>query len=887
MFNLVVLVLTIGIANEANQLVPEIASLRHREHQSDFPAMAVDSRGTPWVAYVEWDGKHDSLCLAKQSNASLEKVLVLGQPGIIHQPSIATDRSGTIVVVWSQVNDKNLMDLRSQRVRDGKLDGEEMILAASPNGGNVFAHAATDRSGRVWVAWQSMRGGLGDIFCRVFDPSRSQWTAEIQVTQNPAGDWEPCLAFDDRDGAWVIFDSSSGNEFNVYACRVESSGQVGQRKTLIQTDRYEGRASAVATDDGRGIWITCERGNQQWGLDMRAHGAQQGLNGRKQSVLAFWDLASDKVEEMPPVDMLLADLPGPVPNVDRPAQAANKAKANAKKKAQAKQANDSQKSAGEQAESAPKNTAQAKAKSNQPAPGVVAAVNLPQVMLDRAGRPWITIRYFKNYCWRIALARYDEKTRQWTTPCALSDSVYGQDRRTCSALSADGDLWLCWISDLRNSKLHKVTGLQLAKISTETDLLLVDAPSPKPVKQFGNYINPETPERPREDRHTWRHGGVTYKLYWGDFHRHTDVSNCITANDGCVHEQFRYALDMGKLDMLGTSDHTDIAKIYHPYEWWLNQKMVDVFYAPEFFNSMYAYEREQRWPFGHRNIVFAQRGGPVVYIQRANYLASPWQKIYPVNPDGEKELSPQELWDVLTRYGQPVTAITHTGATGMGTDWNIFESIDHRVENVVEIYQGARVSYEGRNAPQPTVGLRDGERYNPAATVAGDPLPGDPIRSFTDKDNGLYQNALSRGHKLGVWANSDHISTHTSFGGVYVKEFTREGIIEGLNARRTIAATDKIFVELSCNGQLLGSEIEIRGKPLLEFQVDGTADIEQITLVRNEENYRQWQPGKQKFAHQITDDSPLAGENRYYLRVEQIDGNMAWSSPVWVQVSTE
>ena len=51
----------------------------------------------------------------------------------------------------------------------------------------------------------------------------------------------------------------------------------------------------------------------------------------------------------------------------------------------------------------------------------------------------------------------------------------------------------------------------------------------------------------------------------------------------------------------------------------------------------------------------------------------------------------------------------------MGTDWNIFESVDHRVENVVEIYQGARVSYEGRNAPQPTVGLREGERYNAAA----------------------------------------------------------------------------------------------------------------------------------------------------------------------------
>jgi hypothetical protein len=300
---------------------------------------------------------------------------------------------------------------------------------------------------------------------------------------------------------------------------------------------------------------------------------------------------------------------------------------------------------------------------------------------------------------------------------------------------------------------------------------------------------------------------------------------------------------------------------------------------------MYAYEREQRWPYGHRNIVFAQRGGPIVYIQRKNYLASPWQKIFPVKSDGEKELSPQELWDVLTRYDQPVTAISHTGATGMGTDWNIFGSIDHRVENVIEIYQGARVSYEGRNAPQPTVGLRKGERYNAAATLAGDPLPGDPIRSFTDKDNGLYQNALSRGHQLGVWANSDHISTHTSYGGVYVTEFTREGIIEALNARRTIAATDKIFVEFACNGYLLGSEVEVAGPPLLTWKIDGTAEIAQVTLVRNEQNYHQWQPGTKTCEQTFQDESPLSGENRYYLRVEQADGNMAWSSPVWVLVN--
>ncbi|MCX6856760.1 MAG: hypothetical protein NTV80_17865 [Verrucomicrobia bacterium] len=494
------------------------------------------------------------------------------------------------------------------------------------------------------------------------------------------------------------------------------------------------------------------------------------------------------------------------------------------------------------------------------------------------------MRYFKAYCWRIALTRYDAASKQWTKPFALPDSVYSQDRQTTHALSQDGSLWIAWASDLRTSKLQLNAGIHLAKVATDLDLPLIAAPALKPREAFPEYINAVTPERAREDRHTWTHDGVTYKLYWGDYHRHTDVSNCITANDGCVQEQFRYAMDMGKLDTLGTSDHTDIAKIYTPYEWWLNQKLVDVFFVPDFFTSMYAYEREQKWPYGHRNMVFAQRGGPIVYIQRKNYLDSPWQKIFPVKTEGEAELHPTELWDVLTRYGKPVTAISHTGATSMGTDWDQIPPVDHRVENVIEIYQGARVSYEGLNAPQPTVGLRVGEDYNHSSTVIGKPVVGEPIRSFTEKNNGLYQHALELGHKLGVWANSDHISTHTSYGGVYVKDFTREGIIEGLNARRTIAATDKIFVEFTCNDKLLGTEIALDGKPVLKFAIDGTAAIKRVTLVRNEKNHQQWEPNAKTFEQTFTDESPIAGENRYYLRVEQADGNMAWSSPVWVQV---
>ena len=55
-------------------------------------------------------------------------------------------------------------------------------------------------------------------------------------------------------------------------------------------------------------------------------------------------------------------------------------------------------------------------------------------------------------------------------------------------------------------------------------------------------------------------------------------------------DHFRYAYDLAKIDFLGTSDHTDIGKIYHPYEWWHNQRMHDALHSPGHFNTVYVYE---------------------------------------------------------------------------------------------------------------------------------------------------------------------------------------------------------------------------------------------------------------------------------------------------------
>ncbi len=794
--------------------------------QIDFPDGCVGPDGAIWLAFVEFDGKADRLKLGRMEGESISEKAELGEPGVIHNPSLTADRDGNLWVFHGRLGEDSVVSLFVDRVRGGKPVGGSQLLARSA-GSDTFVDSGVDPEGRVWAVWQSLRRGQSDVYCRWLDPKTGKWSKETRVTRSAGGHWEPRLAFAGDGAAWFVYDSSRGGEFNLYLARVTPEGDVAEHQ-LTDSPDYEARASICSDAKGRGFWIAAERGRRNWGRDLRGHLPTDGLNARKRILLGRFDIASKTFAEV--------------------------------------------KVAGQ----------------GQPFPKGATNVNLPEVGLTSAGNPLIAYRSFARNRWLLTVARYQPKNGQWTRPATIPDSAFGQDRRAVLLRDKDGQVWLGWPSDKRVNKLCLTAGVHLARLDTaglkplpKADAAIRFLPQPE------SYLDPPTPERPREEHHQWTIDGETYTLLWGDLHRHTDFSNCRTGFDGCIVEHYRYAYDIAALDFVGTSDHTDIAKIYDPYEWWQTQKLVDVFHSPGRFHSLYAYEREQRFPWGHRNVVFARRGGPIVYIKRKLYENSPWHALYPTRPGG-LEITPMELWGALKKYGGPVSIISHTGATGMGTDWDKYERIDNQLENIVEIFQGARVSYEALGAPQPTVGLKRTEPYTPSGRgPKGFPKPPAPIEDFRNEghNRGVYQRALHNGFKLGVFASSDHISTHTSFGGVYVKELTREGIIEGFNARRTVAATDKIFMEFTVNGAELGSVIQSKGggSPELKIRVNGTAPITRVTVVRNERDHKTFFPEKSDFAATWKDPEPVEGESRYYLRIEQADGNMGWSSPVWLE----
>jgi hypothetical protein len=201
----------------------------------------------------------------------------------------------------------------------------------------------------------------------------------------------------------------------------------------------------------------------------------------------------------------------------------------------------------------------------------------------------------------------------------------------------------------------------------------------------------------------------------------------------------------------------------------------------------------------------------------------------------------------------------------MGTDWR---DNDPEVEPLVEIYQGDRVSAEYEGAPRAA--------YSENIRSA----PGNL------RPAGYVWNAWAKGYKLGVQAASDHLSTHISYACTIAEEFTREGMIDAMKKRHSYGATDNIILDyrMQAGGKeyLQGDIVTVAGDFRLSVRVIGTKPIRQIDIIRDQSFVHNRQNLGRDVSFTYVDNEAGTGEHYYYVRVIQTDGNIAWSSPIWV-----
>ncbi len=487
---------------------------------------------------------------------------------------------------------------------------------------------------------------------------------------------------------------------------------------------------------------------------------------------------------------------------------------------------------------------------------------LPHLAVDGGGALWLVFRHwtltqpheiYHFYATRIA-------PDGWTVPVRLAESSGQNTQRAGLAVGSDGALRVIYSSDGRSP--INVPKDQSHALHYNVYLAALPKGEPAEVGLATVTVTASKLNFSARRRATQQLGGKTYTLLLGDCHRHTDIRGH-SGVDASVLDTYRYAIDAAQLDFLGTSDHNEVvggawADGLRDYQWWTVQKTVDLMSHPPTFIGIYSYEHSMNRPAGHRNILFLKRGAPLRMIDRSKGIQAP-------------DNAPPVLWEwmeknVIHQPGQKTVIVPHTFAAGPLADWNWPNA---RFDCLLEIYQGARGSYEAWR------------------------LPAKEKRGGTQVDElgHFAQDALAKGNVYGFVSFSDHRSTHNSWAAVWATQISREALLDGMFARRTYAASDEIIVKAAAGGRMPGEEFTARASepPEITATIEAPDAILRVDVIKDGKYVLTQSPGARTATLRYRDAAARPGRSYYYIRVfqrdpENPDGDpeIAWTSPFFV-----
>ncbi len=355
-------------------------------------------------------------------------------------------------------------------------------------------------------------------------------------------------------------------------------------------------------------------------------------------------------------------------------------------------------------------------------------------------------------------------------------------------------------------------------------------------------------------------------VYFGDIHSHSGqvrdepAGGCGT---GTRVENYEYAKGPAGLDFYCLTDH---------------EGQVDPELIEEFYSLADKYDTPGRLAclrgfeftslvYGHRNIYFRGAGGTIVNACKN------WDTM---TFDPALATTPAELWDALEALDEPFLSVPHhTSATSHPFNWQL---LNPKHERLVEVYSvwGSSMYYgdfpRGQSDRYASLGVQQAvsNGYRVGFIASGDGHDGQP---------GNAQSPLSK-----------HYFRHGGSGwaAAICDNISRESIFDALYDRRCYATTGvPIGLSVHLGGQLMGRELPAitDGKsPVLNIDVAGCNGIDHLRVVKNGRVvHTEWVHGAWSAQLEWADDNYCPDQPAsYYVRAVQVDGESAWSSPIWV-----
>jgi hypothetical protein len=112
----------------------------------------------------------------------------------------------------------------------------------------------------------------------------------------------------------------------------------------------------------------------------------------------------------------------------------------------------------------------------------------------------------------------------------------------------------------------------------------------------------------------------------------------------------------------------------------------------------------------------------------------------------------------------------------------------------------------------------------------------------------------------------------------------RKSLLDAIKQRHCYGATDNIVLEFRAGDKIMGDELTTTKAPTFSVEVAGTAELAKVEILRDSEVIANLPLKGAECKGSFTDPEPKAGTHYYYARVQQRDGELAWGSPIWVEM---
>lgn len=364
-----------------------------------------------------------------------------------------------------------------------------------------------------------------------------------------------------------------------------------------------------------------------------------------------------------------------------------------------------------------------------------------------------------------------------------------------------------------------------------------------------------------------------YRIFWGDPHVHTHLSDCHP--DLCRSAHFGYIAGrwLTGLDFVGMADHVSWGDRITPGKWRTQVVTSELHDDPPEFVTLPGYEVSLRGGSGGDNNVYT-RFWPETWIDE-------WE-------EGNNKTLAEKVENMVGKENYIV--VPHHTSRGGGKNPKHGEIPDE--------------NYPGENAlPVMEIHSRWGTSE----------YKGNPNRLKEPYDGKCYAvDFLNQGLRLGFIAGTDthatipagngnieHLDANPGITAVLCSKCDRDHVFDAIRNRNCYAASkERIFLEASIDGVRGGEIIKVANvcnPRQIEVKVAAKSKIEKVEIIRNGEVIHTETPKNWKYEFSFTDKESLKGSelsskhyssfSYYYVRVNTTANAQAWSSPVWLDMS--